>query len=121
MNLFRRKDGNPLRIAFPVVDCTPYCLHFKGPAILLHCNPIAPAHPLRNPDPQCRVIGQLQDGKQIEFTIPMHVWQDALKRPVLFHAGPSDSIGARAGVLVDAHGQPIKKTLMPSSPYDSAV
>jgi hypothetical protein len=113
--------GAPLRIAFPVIECGPYCLHFRGPAILLHCEPIAPAHPLRDPVPHCRVVGQLQDGKQVQFTIPLHVWRDALKRPTLFYAAPGDSIGARAGVLIGPDGQPLKRVDVPSVAHDSAV
>lgn len=109
-----------LRIAFPVLDdCAPYSLHFRGPAILLNCEVIAPAHALLDPVPHCKVIGQLQDGKQIEFTIPLKVWTECLAKPVTFLAanlGPTKS-----GVLFGPDGNPLKRLGVPSVAHDSPV
>jgi hypothetical protein len=115
-----RDWAGKLRIAFPVLDdCAPYCLHFRGPAILLNCEVIAPAHAMLDPNPHCKVIGQLQDGRQVEFTIPLKAWQEALAKPVTFMAANGGP--ARAGVLFGADGQPVKRVGVPSVNGDTAT
>jgi hypothetical protein len=107
--------GKALRIAFPVVDAAPYCMSLRGPAlaIILTCEPILPAGLLRDPVPHCKVIGQLQGGRKVEFTIPLHVWREALANPVLFHSSQPDSIGAATGVLYGPDGKPLPRLALP--------
>lgn len=89
-----------LRIAFPVVDAGQYCLSIpRGtPAILIGCQTIEPGPApdifRKNERPQCNVIGQLQTGRKIQFTIPLDVWMDAVRNAVTFISIEKDSIGA---------------------------
>lgn len=93
----------PLTIGFPVIDAAPWCLSLRGPApaILLECNPIPPLKT------HCLVVGQLRDGRKLQFTIPMHVWREALRRPVQFVSVQPDAIGAATGVLYGPDGNPL--------------
>ncbi len=94
-------------------DIKPYALGVEGPLILLSMAPIEPAHALRDPNPQCNVVGQMADSRKVQITIPLRDWQAAMKQPRLFVEVPYDGIGAAVGVLLDGNGRPLRKELEP--------
>jgi len=80
-------NQNPLVISFPVVEVGAYSLDAKGRGIMLKMAPIAPVHLNGRTPTHCKVICMLENGKMIEITIPMKVWEDALRDPVFFIEG----------------------------------
>ena len=99
-----------LRIGFPVVDCGPWCLEARGPAIILQLAPIAEATPQRDSVPHVRVIGQLQNGQKVEFTLPLAEYRRAFENPVMFTSDFAHAIGAAPmGLLFDKNGRPLNR------------
>lgn len=102
--------GPTLRIGFPVIDCGPYCLEASGPAIILSMSPIPEATIQRDPVPHVKVIGQLQTGVKVEFTVPLAVYRAAYENPVLFTSDFARAISAAPmGLLFDKNGRPLHR------------
>lgn len=88
-----------LTISFPVIDAPSHV--GSGRVILLQFAPIPDAR--RGVAPTMgRVIGMMDNGALVQFSIPIRVWEEAKRAPVYF-VEASDVRGP-AGALVDRAG-----------------
>jgi hypothetical protein len=78
----------PLVISFGVIDdVRRWSLDASGRAILLVMQPIAPAHLNGRPPTHARVLAMLENGKFCHLTIPVRLWESAVKDPTYFVEG----------------------------------
>lgn len=93
-----------LIVSFPVINAAPWIPDGQGRAILLKMQPIAPARPDLAPS-HCRVTAILETGAIPQFTIPISVWNDAIRAPVFFVEG-TDVRGPNAATETVTPGPP---------------
>lgn len=75
----------PLVIGFPVIEVDKWTLDAKGRLIILRMAVVKPEHLNGRPPTHCKVMGRLENGQILEWvTIPIQVYQDAIRKPVFF-------------------------------------